>query len=247
MIRTTDTEQLLATKKHVPLPAATPMTLANKDLYKGVALHHPAPRTSYRDSYGAFGVDPRTNLPQDPAETNFRASTAENFLGTTKASYHPPGYSGFVPETGKNPLAMAHGVCPKPREGTKNFRLSTLFQYPHQIPGYGGYRPITAINDQEPVRDESATTMSRFMADGSNRFQPGDLGLSMSTLAKTAPMRSQYGKQGALYQEIFSQESIDGNLSDNGRNEAETYYHRTRPMEGRSVAIIKQGHWSQMG
>ena len=27
--------------------------------------------------------------------------------------------------------------------------------------------------------------------------------------------------------------------------EADKYYHTTRPYEGRSVAIIKQGHWTQ--
>jgi len=240
-----NTAALLEQKQHVPMPGPDVKVLANRDIYSGVALHNPVLSTSYRDAYGAYGVDPRTNIAQDPSEIKFRASTIENYMGTTKASYHPPGYSGFVPETGKNPKAMAQGLCPVPREGTKKIELCTLFQYPHQLPGYGGYRPQTAVNDVGPVRNEQATTMGRFMASGSNKFQPGDLGLSMSTLAKTAPMRSMNGKQGSLYQEIFSQESIDGNLSDNGRNEAETYYHRTRPYEGRSVAIINQGHWSQ--
>ena len=47
-------------------------------------------------------------------------------------------------------------------------------------------------------------------------FVPGDLGLSMSTLAKTAPMRSVHGIQGALHKEVFSHESLDGMLSENG-------------------------------
>ena len=141
---------------------------------------------------------------------------------------------------------MQQGICVKPREGTKNFELCTLFQYPHQLPGYGGFRTQAAINDVGPVRDETGlTTMSRFMAAGTNNFVPGDLGLSMQTLAKTAPMRSVYGKQGALHKEIFSHESLEGTLSDNGRTEADKYYHTTRPYEGRSVAIIKQGHWTQ--
>ena len=45
---------------------------------------------------------------------------------------------------------------------------------------------------------------------------------------------------------MMSHESLTGNLSDNGRHDAEMYYRTVRPMEGRSVAIIKQGHWNQL-
>lgn len=74
----------------------------------------------------------------------------------------------------------------------------------------------------------------------------GDLGLSLRTLAATAPQRSQFGKTGSLNKNAFSHESMTGSLSDNGRHDAEMYYRTVRPMEGRSVAIIKQGHWSQL-
>lgn len=245
MHRGEDTAQLLAMRQHVHPPGPEVKELANRDVYTGVALHAAPMSTTYRDAHGPFGVNPYDNLPQAASEIKFRSSTLENFKGTTKASYHPPGYSGFVPETGKNPRATEQGMCVKPRVGTKNIELCTLFQYPHQLPGYAGFRTQAPINDVGPKRDNQATTTGRVMASGTNNFEPGDLGLSMQTLAPTAPMRSVHGKQGSLYQEIFSQESIAGNLSDNGKNEAETYYHRTRPYEGRSVAIIKQGHWSQ--
>ena len=68
----------------------------------------------------------------------------------------------------------------------------------------------------------------------------------MKTLAETAPQRSQHGKSDSLNKEAFSHESLTGNLSDNGRHEAEMYYRNVRPLEGRSVAIIKQGHWNQV-
>jgi len=84
------------------------------------------------------------------------------------------------------------------------------------------------------------------MSTGTNGFEPGDLGLSMATLAQTAPQRSIFGKSGSLQKTAFSHESMSGALSDNGRHDAEMYYHKTRPMEGRSVAIIKQGHWGQL-
>jgi len=234
----------MATKKVLP-PGPEAKERANRDM-TGVNLRIPELRTSYRDTFGKFGVDPHSKTPKDPSQINFMASTADNFQGTTKASYHPPGYSGFIPETGRNPLATQQGMNTEPRESTKNFELQILFQYPHQIPGYGGYRPQTAINDVGPVRNEAATTTGRNMIMGTSGFQPGDLGLSMGTLADTAPQRSLFGKSGSLQKTAFSHESMSGALSDNGRHDAEMYYHKTRPMEGRSVAIIKQGHWNQL-
>ena len=71
-------------------------------------------------------------------------------------------------------------------------------------------------------------------------------GLSRGRLAETAPQRSQFGKTGSLNKNAFSHESMTGALSDNGRHDAEMYYRTVRPMEGRSVAIIKQGHWNQL-
>jgi len=235
---------LMASKKVLP-PGPEPMQRANRQI-SGVNLRHPALTTSYRDSFGMFGIDPRSKLPAAPNQINFTASTAENYQGTTKASYHPPGYSGFIPETGRNPHAMQQGVCQGARQGTKAFELQTLFQYPHHLPGYAGYHPQTAINDRGPIRDESLTTAGRDNILGTNGFKPGDLGLSMSTLAATAPQRSQFGKTGSLNKNAFSHESMTGALSDNGRHDAEMYYRTVRPMEGRSVAIIKQGHWNQL-
>jgi len=234
----------MATKKVLP-PGPAPKERANRNI-SGVDLRMPELTTSYRDTFGKFGVDPHSKTPKDPSDINFKAATAENFQGTTKASYHPPGYSGFIPETGRNLKASHQGLCIDPREGTKNFELQILFQYPHQVPGYGGYRPQTAINDEGPVRNEALTTTGRNNISGTNAFVPGDLGLSMATLAATAPQRSVFGKSGSLQKTAFSHESMSGCLSDNGRHDAEMYFHKTRPMEGRSVAIIKQGHWNQL-
>lgn len=235
---------LMASKKVLP-PGPAPRERANRQI-SGVALKNPALQTSYRMSYGAFGVDPRTKLPADPGQIGFTASTVENFQGTTKATYHPPGYSGFIPETGRNPHATTQGVCTGERTGTKNFELQTLFQYPQNIPGYAGYRPQTAVNDVGPVRNELLTTSGRDNVSATSNFQPGDLGLSLQTLAATAPQRSEFGKTGSLNKNAFSHESMTGSLSDNGRHDAEMYYRTVRPMEGRSVAIIKQGHWNQL-
>ena len=70
--------------------------------------------------------------------------------------------------------------------------------------------------------------------------------MSARGVAKTAPSHSAFGKTGSMVKEAFSHESLTGMLSENGHHEAEMYYRSVRPMEGRSVAIIKQGHWNQL-
>lgn len=235
---------LMASKKVLP-PGPAPRERANRQI-SGVALKNPALTTSYRNDYGPFGANPRSKLPADPAQINFTGSTLEYFQGTTKATHHPPGYAGFIPASGRNSHATQQGMCQAERLGTKNFELQTLFQYPQAIPGYAGYRPQTAINDVGPVRNEALTTQGRENIAATAAFEPGDLGLSLRTLAATAPQRSQFGKTGSLNKNAFSHESMTGSLSDNGRHDAEMYYRTVRPMEGRSVAIIKQGHWSQL-
>lgn len=244
MQKTEEGNLLMAIKKVLP-PGPAPRERANRQL-SGVALKNPELSTSYRDAFGKFGVDPKSKLPADPTQIQFTASTAENYQGTTKATYHPPGYSGFIPETGRNAHAMQQGMNVHERSGTKNFELQTLFQYPQHAPGYAGYRPQTAINDVGPIRNDALTTSGRDNISATSGFQPGDLGLSLKTLAKTAPQRSEFGKTGSLNKNAFSHESMTGSLSDNGRHDAEMYYRTVRPMEGRSVAIIKQGHWNQM-
>ena len=238
MQKTEEGNLLMATKKVLP-PGPAPRERANRHI-SGVALKNPELSTTYRKSFGIFGVDPRSNMPADPTQIQFTASTTENYQGTTKATYHPPGYSGFIPETGRNAHATQQGMNHNERQGTKNFELQTLFQYPQHAPGYAGYRPQTAINDTGPIRDEMLTTSGRDNMSATSGFQPGDLGLSLKTLAATAPQRSEFGKTGSLNKNAFSHESMTGSLSDNGRHDAEMYYRTVRPMEGRSVAIIKQ-------
>ena len=59
------------------------------------------------------------------------------------------------------------------------------------------------------------------------------------TLAAVAPPPSVHGIKGQIKLDLFSHEDSMGNRSENGLHEAECYYKSTRPMEGRSVAIIK--------
>jgi len=238
-------EQVHRALKHAAPAPPPPPQRANADTIPSVTLKEPTLVTSYRNDYGPFGVDPVSKMPEVPAEICMRASTAEYNMGTTKSGKHPPGYSGFIPATFRNAKATAQGKCAVPREGTKKFELSTLFQYPQDIPGYAGYRPRTTINDVGPNRNIELTTTGRFYNKGTCGFQPGDLGLAVSVCAETAPQPSAHAKKSSIRQDLFSHESATGAISDNGQHDAECYFGKVRPMEGRSVAIIKQGHWSQ--
>jgi len=235
--------QISRAYKPFTAPAKAQRQRANKDILS-VKLHEPELQTNYRTDFGAFGQNPRERTAKTPQEVSLNATTAEQFQGTSKATYHPPGYSGFIPASGRNAHATVQGQMSSSRQPGK-WELSTLFQYAYSLPGTASYRPRTTINDVGPIRDEALTTTGRFTTDGACHFKPGDLGLSMQTLAKTAPLRSVHGKRGQLKADLFTHESIAGSLSDNGQHDAETYYHRSRPFEGRSVSIIKEGHWAQ--
>ena len=45
----------------------------------------------------------------------------------------------------------------------------------------------------------------------------------------------------AMHRDFFSHAALS--ISDNGVADAETFFQKIRPQEGRSVSIIKQGHW----
>ena len=91
MQRSEDSTELLAAQQFVKAARPgyrPPPELANRDIYKGVALHYPVQHTSYRDAYGAYGENPRSRISATKEEMKFRSSTKEHTEGTTKASAH---------------------------------------------------------------------------------------------------------------------------------------------------------------
>ena len=69
--------------------------------------------------------------------------------------------------------------------------------------------------------DPQLTSTGRFFAQGTNGFQPGELGLSVGALASRKPQPSTHGIKAKILDELFSQEAAGGNVSDNGRFEAQ--------------------------
>ncbi len=63
--------------------------------------------------------------------------------GTTKDTYHIPGYSGHIPASKRNPIVQEQGEAKNPRAIKNNLRLI----YSHDLPGYTGHQPRAARND----------------------------------------------------------------------------------------------------
>jgi len=86
-----------------PPPAARPRSNVGLEPAK---LRREFISTCYRADFGSFGQNPASRMPADPADFSKQATTAEHFLGTTKGTHHPPGYTGFIPATTRNPTAV---------------------------------------------------------------------------------------------------------------------------------------------
>lgn len=219
-----------------PMVAGRPRSFVGLDKPK---LRRELLSTSYRMDFGMFGDDPADKMPQDPSDFSKKATTADQMQGTTKGTYHPPGYTGFIPTATCNAHAVSQSKLENPRDNS-GWQLSGLFQFPQNIPGFSGYRPKTSVNDVGPDRNPALTTSGRAAVQGTSGFEPGELGLSLSALARKKPQPSMHGIKAKILDEFFSQEAAGGNISDNGRHEAQIYYCKTRPYEGRSASIIKQ-------
>ena len=103
-LKTTQTAELAAAQldRHFVPPVAVKQR-ANPQL-RGVGLRHRPPSTTYRDSFGLYGSDPQSKMARTPTGLEGQSmlgSTSLDFQGTTKATLHPPGYVGFIPETGR--------------------------------------------------------------------------------------------------------------------------------------------------
>ena len=61
-------------------------------------------QTEFQMSIGVHGHNPRNKLPTD-SEMQVNENH-ELTVGTTKTTTHIPGYNGFIPKTGFNPLAV---------------------------------------------------------------------------------------------------------------------------------------------
>jgi len=95
-----------------------------------------------------FGVHPTNDAPQARAYMykSGMASTTNADLaeGTSKTSFHPPGYGGTIPtELGaRNPVAGQQALAVDPRTKPGTLRM----YYRHNMPGYQGWGERPALN-----------------------------------------------------------------------------------------------------
>jgi len=106
--------------------------------------------TDYKGQFGERGVNPIEKLSRTVHMPPVPKSHETLLLGTTKSTYHIPGYTGHLPKSLVVPDTwdQAHGV---------NSRATILKQnitenYQTRVPGYSGHRPSNAVNDRGTLR-----------------------------------------------------------------------------------------------
>ena len=98
-------------------------------------------RSSYQKDLGKAGEGPqqRTWI----AKTGMKSTTDDLFEGTTKDTYHIPGYCGHIAASKRNPDVLLHSEAETARENSTSLRL----YHRHNVPGYTGHQPTNARND----------------------------------------------------------------------------------------------------
>jgi len=106
--------------------------------------------SEYRFSYGELGSNPRDKLPAHWGKMQKREDTLK--FGTTECTNHPPGYTGFIPNTN-----VSYGKAIDQAKGANSretfIKKNITENFHRQIPGYSGHKPRAAMNDRGEVRD----------------------------------------------------------------------------------------------
>jgi hypothetical protein len=114
---------------------------ASKAITEDVVPRQPV-RSSYQTDMGMANEKP-LDRPYI-SKTGMAGTTQDLCVGTTKATYHIPGFSGHIPTTQRNPRVVAHGDGQKVHDMPSHLRL----YHRHNMPGYTGFRPTNAKNDK---------------------------------------------------------------------------------------------------
>ena len=120
--------------------ASSPERLLNKTSNSEIARRT---NSTYEMDLGIAGESP--SLRPYVVRTGMASTTMDLNEGTTKATYHIPGYGGHIPCSIRNPTMRQHS------EGsTARPLLSNSSLYRHNLPGYTGHKPSSARNDKGP-------------------------------------------------------------------------------------------------
>jgi hypothetical protein len=69
---------------------------------------------------------------------------------------HIPGYNGFLPKADMNETALKQSIGLNTRETI--IKQNIVENYNMRIPGYGGHKPMSAINDRGALRPVCLST-----------------------------------------------------------------------------------------
>ena len=173
----------------------------------------------YSNVHGTYGSDPLVNSAPSEKDISRMASTAEFQAGTTRATHRIPGYQGYIPSSTYNDRAIGQAEGLNARKSAKaQMLLYSLDQYPRDVlPQYGGFRAQAGRNIQEPQPPNQLTTQGQANIDGTKG-------------AKEDVDTQHFRDSDSGTMSFFTGGSV--NVSDNGRSNAEQYYHTQRPKEG---------------
>lgn len=76
--------------------------------------------------------------------------TTAEIAGTSKVSYYPPGYTGYIPREFKG----NRGAVPRQDKSLND----VAWQYNSHIPGYGGYIPTLGMDPDTSNQKPANTT-----------------------------------------------------------------------------------------
>jgi len=127
-------------------------------------LHKPAytveggPRASnYKENFGTRGTNPLDQLSRTARMPPVPKPQNDLALGTTKSTYHVPGYTGHIPKSLTSPSVWDQAVGTNTR--TTYLKQNMTENYHTRVPGYAGHRPREAVNDRGNLRQFCFSTV----------------------------------------------------------------------------------------
>eukprot|EP00877_Chromochloris_zofingiensis_P009496 jgi/Chrzof1/47/Cz01g01170.t1 len=179
--------------------------------------------SSYTRDFGELGADPMSHCAASGSEMTLSATTRPLNEGTSRACHQIPGYTGFIPASHMNAVAQQQGEGLLTRTDLKaDMLLNTLDQYSRtRVPGYTGYKPragpgATAL---QPAHGATKETTQGFIN---------------AEVLKRGPQPVESAHHINSRKGIMNFFTGGGaSISDNGEADAQKFYVRQRPLEGR--------------
>lgn len=138
--------------------AGTKATRPEWSLHKAPYTVDGGPRASdYKTQYGERGTNPADKMSTWVKMPPVPKSQETLCLGTTKSTFHIPGYTGHMPKSLIRPETWNQALGVDSR--TTSLKQNITENYQVRVPGYAGHRPANAVNDRGALRQECFSTV----------------------------------------------------------------------------------------